>query len=1166
MCTRSVYDPGRPVSRTGRTSGRLGCLLVLTYLALVIPTLPAHATCPAPILASSAATSAAAPKTASDGAGGSYVVWLTPSGQLFALRVDLHGRIVSNWPAAGLQVTTQTGIAADEYNICADSKPGQEHRLVIVWQGTSSKIFAQRISSSSGTPALDWVGGKMVFSTSSSESYPVIAADEIGGCFIAAEVYSSTTDQDIYVQRIDNLGATWGTSAVACNANYMQYQPTIAYVGNNAGIYYAVIAWTDRRYSSPGVLNEDIFAQSVDSNGTVVWGANGNPVVVGDGNPEVFSEHYKPVVGRGDIPREAFVIWSDERSHVNNRSDLYIQRLHADGSAAWAANGLLAKAAADGQDSWRNEGIGVVPVPNTSPGGVQFTWYARKEYTSPPQYYIMAQERLDDGTIPGYWGGPEFLAGPSGNKVSASMVGGDGSGGFALSWLDSRSGNYDVYATRYLFGGMVSGWAAGGNGIGSGDAGTQTGVALLSGSPGGVLVVWSQGGNIYEQATSSTGTPAIVTVPQPPANVRTDPGCTGYGVTVRWDDVCSETEYHVYRNGTYINTVSQNSTSYFDANDLPTSPPAGNYEYSVRSYNSTGGEGNAGSATGCMPPRLQLLSPNGNQSWTPNTTQTIQWIGPSDPVTIQLFVDGAPSGGSMQGVSTTLTTNATGGSYSFTVPDVATTRARVQLSQVQNGTTKYAYSANPFTMATLPGSIAWTYSYIDDVNHGWNESDMCANGSGGVYAVYYDYLSGMDLRFASKSGSAYPWNYGVAQSAGTVGIWPSIVSTSSGIVHIAYQTFQNDGSSALLYISGNPANSSPSSWAPETVASLGGVTGVCSITLDTHNYPYIAFNTGSTLAVFKRSSGNHGTWSSYGTWVSEDIVSPDHITLKYDAVHDNMFWVACTDQQSSRLNLWNYNGQYWVKLNATNFVPGPYTDVSLILDPNGHPNLAYTVPSNGGQSLIFQPWAQDGSGMGTPVTVDGTLGTISGVSLQYGLAPNNYPRIGYVGNGVVKQATAGPSGWTRQVVDATGNMDAQVSLVVQPNDDRYYLYRNLTFNTMSSAGPYDGTGGGGGPPHHGYAGTITIPNGVTEPERLVVSGGLSSTPIRFQFVGATSPRPASIHIYDVQGRLVRALAGGDDDVVWDMRNRVGSHVVPGVYFYRAVAGSSTYQGKTVVSR
>jgi hypothetical protein len=502
--------------------------------------------------------------------------------------------------------------------------------------------------------------------------------------------------------------------------------------------------------------------------------------------------------------------------------------------------------------------------------------------------------------------------------------------------------------------------------------------------------------------------------------------------------------------------------------------------------------------------------------------------------------------------------------YSFTVPDVATTRARVQISQVVNGVTKYVYSANPFTMAASPPVNTWSYFPVDLASHGWNQADMCANGSGGVDAVYLDYLSGQDLRFASRDNKTSPWVPTVAKSVGNVGSWPSIVRGSDGTVHIAYYDFTVYGAK-LYYTAGNPATSPPSSWPQELVADINVVQGDCSIALDGNNVPYIAFNTGNggswKLRVFKRLSP--GSWATFGNWLNEDIYWPHHITLKYAG--SNQFWVACADQPtSSRLNLWKYNTSQWVKLDVTNFVPGPYTDVSLTLDLQGNPHLAYTVPNNGGQKLIFHSWAQDGSGMGTPVTIDQTLGTISSVSLQYGL---NYPRLGYVGNGVVKQATGIPSDtqwpcdWTRQVVDATGNMDSQVSMVLNlAADERWYLYRDLTTQSMRSAVPYvDGGGGSGSSP-------VSVEDQASRPARVVVSGGLGSAPLRFRVEGASENQPLSVSIFDIRGRLVQTLRGHDTgELTWNRDDRMGQRVASGIILYRAVAGGRAFTGKVVLT-
>src|SRR5262249_15690217 len=167
------------------------------------------------------------------------------------------------------------------------------------------------------------------------------------------------------------------------------------------------------------------------------------------------------------------------------------------------------------------------------------------------------------------------------------------------------------------------------------------------------------------------------------------------------------------------------------------------------------------------------------------------------------------------------------------------------------------------------------------------------------------------------------------------------------------------------------------------------------------------------------------------------------------------FWLAFLDQSGARMNLWKYDGVQWAAFPVT-FAAGPYTDVSLELY-NTNPQLAYTVPgtASGSQKLIFHPWAQGGGGFSSPVTIDASLGTISSVSLAYGAS---FPRIGYVGNGVAKvargsySATQWPCAWAREAADATGNMDSQVSLVVNPgNDETWLLYRDLGAQGMRSA-------------------------------------------------------------------------------------------------------------------
>jgi len=602
MCTRSACDPGRPVSRTDQSRSSLGRLLIPMCLALVLPSLPAYAACyDGTILAESPAP-LCLPKTASDGAGGSYVVWLDTSESsfhLFALRVDSSGRMVSSWPAEGLLVTTQAvqppevqddRPGHDNYNICVDSRG----RLVIVWASDgSSRISAQRISAGA-TPTLDWgPDGMSVFSTSYSERHPVIAADEDGGCFIAAEV-----NLDIYVQRINNDGTTWGAGGrVACNAPGSQIWPSIAYVGKSNSIGYAVIAWADgRNLDLTGI--EGIFGQLVDWNGVMPWNSDGRVI-----SSRSLDESY-PIVCRGNNPLEAYVVWSESENQVRPGGTfwapgtaIYAQRLYADGSLAWGS-GLLVRD--DTGVNLNQVPIAAVPAPD----GVTLIW---DTFTNPLALdSILAERLLANGSNEGgnWASGGKLIAGPNDAMGSHSVVG-DGAGGFAMSWRDQL--NPGVYATRFSPNGDAV-WSSSPN-MSHDALGANTSVTLLAG--GGLFVAWAHApntdgsDNIYEQATSSDGSATIVTAPSRPRNVATNSGCAANGVTVTWIDVCNATLYRIYRSDSPdpIAGVSPGIMTFTDRNNMPTTPPAGSYQYCVRSYSASGGLSDPGCATGCMPPR-----------------------------------------------------------------------------------------------------------------------------------------------------------------------------------------------------------------------------------------------------------------------------------------------------------------------------------------------------------------------------------------------------------------------------------------------------------------------------------------------------------------------------------------------------------------------------------
>jgi hypothetical protein len=77
-----------------------------------------------------------------------------------------------------------------------------------------------------------------------------------------------------------------------------------------------------------------------------------------------------------------------------------------------------------------------------------------------------------------------------------------------------------------------------------------------------------------------------------------------------------------------------------------------------------------------------------------------------------------------------------------------------------------------------------------------------------------------------------------------------------------------------------------------------------------------------------------------------------------------------------------------------------------------------------------------------------------------------------------------------------------------------------------------------------------------------------ATTVRFSLAG---PGPASLRIYDVQGRVVRTLVdepmvAGEHTVRWDGRTDSGAQAASGVYFMRLQTADFTDHRKLVMSR
>jgi len=305
-----------------------------------------------PTLICSAQNDQSSPRAVPDGAGGAIAVWQdnrpgsTSVADVFAQRVNGSG--VVQWANDGVAVCTATNKQVNA-RITGDGSGGAIFAWTDMRDNSTYAVYAQRINSA-GVP--QWTAdGVLAGSDIGAENTAALTSDNAGGAIVT---WHSDTDgdNDIYAQRINNGVIQWNIGGVSvCAAIEQQSYPQITADGSGG----AIVAWQDLR-NTVSFIDEDIYAQRINSAGASLWTPNGNLVCAETAQslqPQTIS----------DGASGAVIVWTDTRFMDYN---LYAQRVNAAGTRLWASDGAILILAASGQ-------TGPSPVTDGA-GGVIAAW------------------------------------------------------------------------------------------------------------------------------------------------------------------------------------------------------------------------------------------------------------------------------------------------------------------------------------------------------------------------------------------------------------------------------------------------------------------------------------------------------------------------------------------------------------------------------------------------------------------------------------------------------------------------------------------------------------------------------------------------------------------------------------------------------------------------
>lgn len=416
------------------------------------------------------------PVVASDGQGGAIFAWVdyrTGEADIYAQRVDARG--VALWGSGGVVISAALHAQLNP-KIITDGASG----AIVVWEDYRSDsnydLYAQRIEASG---AVKWVAdGVAIAAATGDQLSPRLVPSGANGAIIVWQDERVGGNHDIYAQRIDADGVVaWATDGVAVStAASHQFSPTLATDGSDG----AIIVWEDYRSGS----HYDVYAQRLDSAGAPQWTADGLAVTTAAGN-----QHVPVIVADGS--NGAFIAWQDYRS---GNYDIYVQRLDANGSAQWQADGVVVTDAGGNQISPQ--------LVLSGSSGIILAWEDYRNGNAD----IYGQRVDNSGGMK--WAANGVPVNAANSDQRAPQLVADNAGGAVVVWEDHRTdANTDIYGQRLNAEGTAI-WTGNGLAVSSATGNQRVPRAVADGY-GGAVAIWEDARNanadIFAQAISANG-------------------------------------------------------------------------------------------------------------------------------------------------------------------------------------------------------------------------------------------------------------------------------------------------------------------------------------------------------------------------------------------------------------------------------------------------------------------------------------------------------------------------------------------------------------------------------------------------------------------------------------------------------------------------------------
>lgn len=329
----------------------------------------------------------------------------------------------------------------------------------------------------------------VVCATSNHQLFLQMVSDGSGGAIIAWVETPDLNSGQIYAQHISHEGhLLWQASGLPVSApGQIHTSPRIVSDGNGG----AIISWVDNQN---GTLKH--YIQKISSAGELQWPGSGVAVCP---SASLYITDYKLI---SDGNSGAIVIWDDNRE-INSR--IYAQRISADGSILWQADGLPCSPLSISSSAF-DAGS------DTATGGLFLCWPRVTGIATGNDVFV--QKITGNGVA--QWGTNGInICTAAKDQLYNKMIS-DGSGGIIVLWQDFRKDPVlsQIYGRRVGADGTLY-WSENGNLICDSIVPASTLFRVVSDGTGGGIVAWlddfiadqTTTSNLYAQHFNLTGEP-----------------------------------------------------------------------------------------------------------------------------------------------------------------------------------------------------------------------------------------------------------------------------------------------------------------------------------------------------------------------------------------------------------------------------------------------------------------------------------------------------------------------------------------------------------------------------------------------------------------------------------------------------------------------------------